>query len=77
MAVLSEGSLRSSRVVRSPVSRTQAVSPAGPPRLASNRLAAPLSLRVTAAAQSSPTLSAPSPRCASVTGETPTRSAFP
>jgi hypothetical protein len=44
-------SMRSRRVTVSPSPRAKAVKPAGPPKLASIRLAAVLSLRVTAAAQ--------------------------
>ncbi len=46
----------------------KAVNPAGPPTVASSRLAALLSLMVMAAAQSSPTVM-PSARCFSLTGE--------
>ena len=49
MAWLSSGSMRSSRVRVSPSERANAVSPAGPPKLASSRLPAVLSLSVIAA----------------------------
>lgn len=60
--------MRSSRVVSSPSDRANAVSPAGPPKLASNRLPAVLSLSVIAASHSSAIVMPPS-TCFSVAGE--------
>ncbi len=74
VASLSVGSVRSSRVVSSPLRRRKAVTAAGPPTLASSRLAAVLSLTVTAASHSSPTLR-PLPTCLPVTGAHSSRSA--
>jgi len=68
-ASFSSVSRRSSRLTSSPSPRSQRVSPAGPPRLSSIRFAAPLSLRVIAASQSSATVIPPAPACFSVTGE--------
>ena len=68
-ASLSEGSLRSSRVTSSPRPRTKAVSPGGPPIAASSKLAAVLSLSVTAASQISASVMPSPPARFSVTGE--------
>jgi len=67
-ALFKSGSVRSSRVTGSPSDRMKLVTPAGPPTWASSRLAAALSLTSTAAAQRSPTESAPSLTWPRVTG---------
>ena len=66
---LSVGSLRSRRVTVSPKRRANAVSPAGPPMLASSKLPAVLSLSVTAASQSSDSVMPLPPVCLPVSGE--------
>jgi len=75
IAVSSESSVRSSRVMRSPSARANAVTPAGPPSAASIWLAAQLSLSVTAASQISRS-AIPVARCCSVMGECASRSAL-
>ena len=68
-ASLSEGSSRSNRVTWSPRLRAKAVSPGGPPMLASSKLPAVLSLRVSAASQISASVMPSPPTRFSVTGE--------
>ena len=74
-ASFSDGSLRSRRVTGSPIARSHAVSPAGPPCAASSRFAAVLSLTSTIAAQSRSTDNLPRARWARTTGAWSSRSA--